>query len=35
VKSRLGLEEPIVEMFSNDERLADLAGWDPAREGAA
>jgi superfamily II DNA/RNA helicase len=35
VKRRLGLEEPIVEMFSNDERLADLAGWDPAREGAA
>ncbi len=22
---------PIVEMFSNDERLADLAGWDPRR----
>jgi superfamily II DNA/RNA helicase len=35
VKRRLGLEEPIAEMFSNDERLADLAGWDPAREGAA
>jgi superfamily II DNA/RNA helicase len=35
VKRRLGLEEPIVEMFSNDERLADLAGWDPAHEGAA
>jgi superfamily II DNA/RNA helicase len=35
VKRRLGLDEPIVEMFSNDERLADLAGWDPAREGAA
>ena len=29
------LNEPIVEMFSNDERLADLAGWDPAEEGAA
>jgi superfamily II DNA/RNA helicase len=35
VKRRLGLEQPIVEMFSNDERLADLAGWDPAEEGAA
>jgi superfamily II DNA/RNA helicase len=35
VKRRLGLDEPIVEMFSNDDRLADLAGWDPAREGAA
>jgi superfamily II DNA/RNA helicase len=35
VKRRLDLNEPIVEMFSNDERLADLAGWDPAEEGAA
>jgi superfamily II DNA/RNA helicase len=35
VKRRLGLDEPIVEMFSNDERLADLAGWNPAAEGAA
>ena len=35
LKRRLGLEQPIVEMFSNDERLADLAGWDPAEEGAA
>jgi superfamily II DNA/RNA helicase len=35
VKRRLGLEEPIVEMFSNDPRLADLAAWDPAEEGAA
>jgi superfamily II DNA/RNA helicase len=35
VKRRLGLDEPIVEMFSNDKRLADLAGWDPAEEGAA
>ncbi|MEX1043377.1 MAG: hypothetical protein WD020_01940, partial [Acidimicrobiia bacterium] len=24
-----GLNEPIVKMFSNDERLDDLAGWDP------
>jgi superfamily II DNA/RNA helicase len=35
LKRRLDLNEPIVEMFSNDERLADLAGWDPAEEGAA
>jgi superfamily II DNA/RNA helicase len=35
LKRRLDLSEPIVEMFSNDERLADLAGWDPAEEGAA
>ena len=26
---RLGIDQPIVEMFSNDERLQDLAGWDP------
>jgi superfamily II DNA/RNA helicase len=35
VKRRLGLDEPIVEMFSNDERLADLTNWNPAAEGAA
>jgi superfamily II DNA/RNA helicase len=35
LKRRLDLSEPIVEMFSNDERLSDLAGWDPAEEGAA
>ena len=27
---RIGLDHPIVEVFSNDPRLADLAGWDPA-----
>ena len=26
---RLRLEQPIVEIFSNDPRLADLRGWDP------
>jgi superfamily II DNA/RNA helicase len=26
---RLGLDQPIVEMFSNDERLRDLRGWNP------
>ena len=35
LKRRLGLDEPIVEMFSNDERLADLTSWNPAAEGAA
>lgn len=29
LQKRLGLQQPIVEMFSNDERLTDLAGWDP------
>ncbi|MDZ7674014.1 MAG: DEAD/DEAH box helicase [Acidimicrobiales bacterium] len=30
LQRRLGLEDlPIVEVFSNDERLKDLAGWDP------
>ncbi len=29
LQKRLGLEQPIVEMFSNDERLNDLGGWDP------
>jgi superfamily II DNA/RNA helicase len=35
LKRRLDLDQPIVEMFSNDPRLADLAAWDPAQEGAA
>jgi superfamily II DNA/RNA helicase len=26
---RLGLEQPLVEMFSNDERLANLLAWKP------
>jgi superfamily II DNA/RNA helicase len=26
---RVGLAVPIVQMFSNDPRLADLAGWEP------
>ena len=29
IQRRLGLRIPIVEMFSNDERLADLAAWHP------
>jgi len=29
LQKRIGVDLPIVEMFSNDERLVDLAGWDP------
>ena len=29
MQKRLALDIPIVEMFSNDARLSDLAGWDP------
>lgn len=29
LQKRLGLDIPLVEMFSNDVRLSDLAGWDP------
>jgi superfamily II DNA/RNA helicase len=32
VQRRLGLAQPIVEVFSNDPRLADLKAWDPAGE---
>jgi superfamily II DNA/RNA helicase len=34
IQKRLGLRAPIIEIFSNDARLADLAGWQPD-EGAA
>jgi superfamily II DNA/RNA helicase len=30
MQKRLALDIPIVEMFSNDPRLGDLANWDPA-----
>ena len=30
IQKRLGLSAPIVEMFSNDPRLAHLDGWEPA-----
>jgi len=33
IQKRLGLDLPIVEVFSNDPRLADLAAWDPASPG--
>jgi superfamily II DNA/RNA helicase len=29
---RIGIDLPIVEMFSNDPRLDDLAGWDPVAD---
>ncbi|CAN5627561.1 hypothetical protein BH20ACT2_BH20ACT2_00180 [soil metagenome] len=29
IQKRLGIDQPIVEVFSNDPRLADLAAWDP------
>ena len=29
LQNRIGVKQPIVEVFSNDVRLADLAGWDP------
>jgi len=32
VQRRLGLSEPIVEVFSNDPRLADLKAWDAAKD---
>jgi len=35
LQRRLGLRQPIVEVFSNDARLADLTAWDPAAEAVA
>jgi superfamily II DNA/RNA helicase len=32
LQKRLGIDVPIVEMFSNDPRLADLSGWDPVAD---
>ncbi len=32
IQKRIGLDLPIVEMFSNDPRLADLAAWDPTAD---
>jgi superfamily II DNA/RNA helicase len=29
---RIGIKQPLVEVFSNDPRLADLTGWDPLAE---
>jgi superfamily II DNA/RNA helicase len=30
IQKRLGLRQPVVEVLSNDPRLADLRSWDPA-----
>ena len=35
IQKRVGLSSPVVEMFSNDPRLADLRSWDPARSSVA
>jgi hypothetical protein len=32
LQKRLGIAQPLVEVFSNDPRLKDLAAWDPATE---
>src|SRR5256714_5145416 len=32
---RIGVKQPLVEVFSNDPRLADLAAWDPLAEAAS
>ncbi len=32
LQKRLSLDMPIVEMFSNDKRLTELATWDPTEE---
>lgn len=34
IQRRLGLRIPIVEIFSNDPRLADLGSWEPSAEEA-
>jgi superfamily II DNA/RNA helicase len=34
-QKRLGISQPLVEVFSNDPRLQDLASWDPAAEAAS
>ncbi|HEY3811370.1 MAG TPA: DEAD/DEAH box helicase [Acidimicrobiales bacterium] len=35
IQRRLGLATPVVEMFSNDPRLRNLRGWDPAAASVA
>jgi len=32
MQRRLGIDQPIVEVFSNDKRLADLSAWDPSQD---
>jgi hypothetical protein len=35
LQKRLGIKQPVVEVFSNDARLADLSAWDPAVDAAS
>jgi hypothetical protein len=32
IQTRIGLRSPIVEIFSNDHRLKDLASWNPLED---
>jgi superfamily II DNA/RNA helicase len=32
LQTRIGVQQPLVEVFSNDKRLADLKSWDPAKD---
>jgi superfamily II DNA/RNA helicase len=32
MQRRLGIEMPLVEVFSNDKRLTDLVAWDPSAD---
>ncbi len=32
LQTRIGVTQPLVEVFSNDKRLADLHAWDPAED---
>ena len=34
LQRRVGVRQPVVEVFSNDPRLADLTSWDPATDAA-
>jgi superfamily II DNA/RNA helicase len=35
LQKRLGIKQPVVEVFSNNPRLANLADWDPATDDSA
>jgi len=35
LQTRIGVKQPIVPIFSNDTRLADLTSWDPATAASA
>jgi superfamily II DNA/RNA helicase len=35
LQKRIGVDQPIVQIFSNDKRLADLTAWDPSAESVA